>query len=104
MNIARTLMIATSPILALTAGTALAQDAGAEYQRRQTALSAVDQRGVTHVEEIELDRRGRVEIEGVDAQGIEYQARFDHDGSLLRERSGEREDLDDSIDLASARR
>lgn len=104
MNIARTLMIATSPILALTAGTALAQDAGAECQRLRTALSAVEQRGVTHVEEIEIDRRGRVEIEGVDAQGVEHQVRFDHDGSLLRERSGEREDLDDSIDLASARR
>lgn len=109
MNIVRTLMIAASPVLGLAAGTALAQnagapDAGAEYQRLLTALSAVEQRGVTHVEEIEVDRRGRVEIEGIDAQGVEYQARFDHEGSLLRERSGEREDRDDSIDLASARR
>jgi hypothetical protein len=104
MNMARTLMIATSPVLALAAGTALAQNAGAEYQSMLSALSAVEQRGVTHVEEIEVDRRGRIAVEGVDSQGIEFQARFDRDGTLLHERGGDHEGFDDSIDLAAARR
>ncbi|MES0874698.1 hypothetical protein [Sinimarinibacterium thermocellulolyticum] len=103
-------MLPIRPMLLLSATTlpaaALAAvDSPAAYQRFGAALDAAAQHGIRRIEEVEIDRRGRVEVEGITADGRELHLHFDADGSLLRERTERTEPADDdAIDIDAMRR
>lgn len=101
----RSLILLPSVALALCAGSVSAQDTAAAYQRLGAALDAAEQRGIRLIEEVEIDRRGRVEVEGIADDRRELHLHFDVDGSLLRERAEGRESTDDdAIDIDVMRR
>lgn len=77
----------------------------ASPQALRDTLNTLNQYDVTHIEELEINRRGHIEIEGFDSNGAERKLSFDRQGSVLRDHRGDAdEDREESIDIATAQR
>lgn len=75
----------------------------ASPQSLRGALNSLAQYDVTHIEEMEINRRGDIDVEGFDSNGAERKLRFDKQGNVLRDRRGDGDDdHEDSIDITTA--